>query len=422
MLRRLIADPPLSRPPPFLHPFISLRPSPAPASSVHRYLDPLTLNPGHWSDDEDIPEPVTAGAAAVGFDDDDEEEAGGDWGFGDDVPPTPPSRPSLARVKANAGSAAPEPPPRRSSDGVSVYPVAAPAPASVPPPTPPARPRPDGKPLFESKFLPAYVHEKMSRKDAELLFITGRKKTTVGQFMVRQSESHEDQYTLCVMNVGNTITNMRLQTNDRDRIAIPIAAVRGGPFFRTIEGLVGYYQKKRVPSLRAEGGAPFFLTNPILKDKRAATVRRLLNEDRANKHIVSDEMIVEEVEDENGDDPFPGASAAAAAEGVYRSVADLEQERRASTLVYATPESLQEAASAQADAAKPPPPPRPSLSMESVQPKKRLYKAAELSSRVLMEILGKRGVDIPVNANRKELVVLVEAHGGVTASVRPKKR
>lgn len=107
---------------------------------------------------------------------------------------------------------------------------------------------------------------------------------------------------------------------------------------------------------------------------------------------------------------------------VYRSVADLEQERRASTLVYATPESLQEAANAQADAAKPPPPPRPSLSMESVQPKKRLYKVAELSSRVLMEILGKRGVDIPANANRKELVVLVEAHGGVTASVRPKKR
>lgn len=59
--------------------------------------------------------------------------------------------------------------------------------------------------------------------------------------------------------------------------------------------------------------------------------------------------------------------------------------------------------------------------MEMV-PKKRLYNAAELSSRVLMEILSKRSVEIPVNANRKVLVEMVESHGGVTASVRPKKR
>ena len=209
-----------------------------------------------------------------------------------------------------------------------------------------------------------------------------------------------------------------------------------------------YYQKKRVPSLRAEGGGPFFLTNPILKDKRAATVRRLLQEDRANKHIVSDEMIVEEEEDEHSDviEAYPdaaarakdaAAAAAAAAADMYRSVDELQRERQASTLMYATPESLQEAAkAAQAEvvhkaaaaaasasaSAGPPPPPRRSLSMEDVEPKKRLYNAAELSSRVLMEILSKRNVEIPVNANRKVLVELVEAHGGVTSSVRPKKR
>ena len=202
------------------------------------YLSPLSLNPCHWSDDEDVPDTLASSAAAVGFGspDPEDDDASESWGFGDELPPTPPSRPSLARV-----TSAPEPPPRSkqggvggssagaSSHAVSVYPMSQPAAPVVP------YRRPAGKPLFESKFLPAYVFEKMGRKDAELLFITGKTKI-VGQFLVRQSESHEDQFTLCVLNVGNKITNMRLQTNDRDRIAIPIAAVRGGPFFRTIEG------------------------------------------------------------------------------------------------------------------------------------------------------------------------------------------
>lgn len=64
-----------------------------------------------------------------------------------------------------------------------------------------------------------------------------------------------------------------------------------------------------MPSLRADNGGPFFLTNPILKDKRAATVRRLLQEDRANKHVVTDDMVITEEEEENGNEMFPTAGS-----------------------------------------------------------------------------------------------------------------
>ena len=149
-----------------------------------------------------------------------------------------------------------------------------------------------GKPLFNPALLPIYVHEKISRDDAEMLFITGSKHATTGQFLVRQSQPHQDDYTLCVMNVGSTITNMRLQRNDIDRIAVPIAAVRGGPFFRTIEGLVTYYQKNRLPALRSEDGGAFFLTTPVVKDKRTRTVRRLLQEDRASSFSTATPLLI----------------------------------------------------------------------------------------------------------------------------------
>ena len=304
------------------------------------YMEPVSNNPHHESDDDDDDDAgagAGTGTGAGGDDeDDDEDDEGTEFGFGFEVEVAPPV---------------------------------------------PVRTAPPKSPFMNPKLLPTYVHSMISRGDAEDLLLSRMAMANrggsagVGCFLIRRSEKAAEQFTLCIINTKRTITNMRLQYNSQQRIAIPIAHKRGGPFFRTIEGLVSYYTKNRVPSMRDEHGRDFFLTSPCNNDRKTATIRKLLVEDTASSsgiYAVPSSMNIVMEED---------------AEPVYAADTAPEHKSKIDAMpIYATPNK-----------------PRREPARE----------AAKLSNRQLMEILRAREISFEEVEVRGELIELVEGTGGV---------
>eukprot|EP00039_Didymoeca_costata_P010246 m.137600 g.137600 ORF g.137600 m.137600 type:complete len:682 (-) comp14755_c0_seq3:95-2140(-) len=147
------------------------------------------------------------------------------------------------------------------------------------PPAVPPRSRPNSAQA-------GYIHN-LGRGMAEVLLlaqVTADGPPGIGTFLVRQSTEKANKYVLCVVTPKGQVMNMRLQTNESNQIAIPLAAKRGGPFFQRVEGLVQHYYKNRIPGLRDENGKDFFLKKPVLRTKEVSILETLLQEDEIKKY------------------------------------------------------------------------------------------------------------------------------------------
>jgi hypothetical protein len=84
------------------------------------------------------------------------------------------------------------------------------------------------------------------------------------------------------MSAGGLIRNFRLQRRDGS-YAIPAAAARGGPFFRSVDALTKHYRSNNIPQLRnSSSSGGFFLAAPVLPSQEAERMARTVATDEFN--------------------------------------------------------------------------------------------------------------------------------------------
>jgi hypothetical protein len=83
------------------------------------------------------------------------------------------------------------------------------------------------------------------------------------------------------MSTGGLIRNFRLQRRDGS-YAIPAAAARGGPFFRSVDALTKHYRSNNIPQLRNSSSGGVSLAAPVLLSQEAERKARTITTDEFN--------------------------------------------------------------------------------------------------------------------------------------------